>query len=448
MEHEPQLPQEVADIQETLAQGRHVVQQMKDSMAQLRRQVAEARVQVRGDGDVPSEIARVFDALTQDLLRASERTRLAEAAARGFIYEWSTTTGKTERSPALFDVLGYGPEEIDDDIVAWGNLIHPDDFAIVAARGLEGTAAQGYYALEYRVRHRQGHYVYVFDRGIVERDEEGNPLRVVGITTDISERRQAGDALQALNATLERRVAERTAELERANAELQRSNGELDRFAYVVSHDLKSPLRAVASLASWIEADAADVLPPAAKVHLDKLRGRVKRMQALLDDLLLFARAGRVLDVPEWVDPRALVQGIAELLNLPEGFQVQVAGDLPRLRCARPPFETVLRNLIGNAVKHHDRPQAGIVAVSARVEAGVAQFCVADNGPGIAPEHHARIFEIFQTLRPRDQVEGSGMGLAIAKKAVEAAGGRIWVESAPGEGAAFYFTWPQNPPPV
>jgi signal transduction histidine kinase len=127
---------------------------------------------------------------------------------------------------------------------------------------------------------------------------------------------------------------------------------------------------------------------------------------------------------------------------------VQVAGDLPRLRCARPPFETVLRNLIGNAVKHHHRPQGGIVAVSAHVEEGMVQFCVADNGPGIAPEHHARIFEVFQTLRPRDQVEGSGMGLAIAKKSVEAAGGRIWVESTPGEGAAFYFTWPQQPASV
>jgi signal transduction histidine kinase len=142
------------------------------------------------------------------------------------------------------------------------------------------------------------------------------------------------------------------------------------------------------------------------------------------------------------VDTQVLVNMIVELLHRPPGLQVVVQGELPTVHCEKPPLESVLRNLIGNAVKHHDRPQIAVVAISARRQRDMVEFCVRDNGPGIEPQYHARIFEVFQTLRPRDEIEGSGMGLAIVKKNVEAAGGTIWVESEPGRGAAFYFTWP------
>ena len=115
---------------------------------------------------------------------------------------------------------------------------------------------------------------------------------------------------------------------------------------------------------------------------------------------------------------------------------------LPSIRSERPPLEIVLRNLIENAIKHHHQPGAGVIQVTGRRRGELVEFCVADNGPGIAPQFHERIFEVFQTLRPRDEVEGSGMGLAIVKKTVESAGGAIWVQSAAGEGTAFFFTWP------
>ena len=142
------------------------------------------------------------------------------------------------------------------------------------------------------------------------------------------------------------------------------------------------------------------------------------------------------------VDPAALVAGIVDLLSPPPGFQITVDGPLPTLHVVRPPLETVLRNLLQNAIKHHDRPQEGRVTISVqRQQPGWVEFCVCDNGPGIDSRYHDRIFELFQTLRPRDDLEGSGMGLAIVKKTVESFGGSIRVESVPGQGAAFSFTW-------
>jgi signal transduction histidine kinase len=248
---------------------------------------------------------------------------------------------------------------------------------------------------------------------------------------------------------LEVRVQERT-------RELARSNKELDQFAYVASHDLKAPLRAVDHLANWISQDAAAVLPAASLEHLEKLRGRIRRMERLLDDLLAYSRAGRHLHAPEPVDTGSLVRDIWFMLAPPPGFAIEVLSPLPQLYTERVPLETVLRNLIGNAIKHHDRPDQGVVQVSAR-DISIAQgegegqgagefveFTIADNGPGIASQHHERIFQIFQSLKPRDQVEGSGMGLAVVKKTVENHGGRVDVVSN-GRGATFCFTWPKHP---
>lgn len=370
------------------------------------------------------------------LLRANQRAALAEAAVRGFVYELDLASGKGERSPGIYQMLGYRPEELGRDAPTWTELIHPDDYTGSVMGEIEKTLAEGStFSLEYRLRHRDGHYVYVWDQGIVERDAAGKAVRIVGIAADISQRKQFEQSLQDLNDTLEQRVAMRTVELER-------SNNELDRFAYVASHDLKSPLRAIDNLSLWIAEDSAAVLSPESQSHLAKLRGRVKRLEALLDDLLLYSRAGRRRRPPEWVDTPALVSSVVELLNPPRGMKVTVQDDMPCICCERVPFEVVMRNLVENAIKHHHEPASGAVAISARQQGDWVEFCVQDDGPGIDPEYHERIFEVFQTLRPRDELEGSGMGLAIVRKSVDSLGGRVWVESAAGKGAAFHFLWP------
>jgi PAS domain S-box-containing protein len=273
------------------------------------------------------------------------------------------------------------------------------------------------------------------------------------VATDLSEqRRQAEHLLQTrlrleqeialreneerFRSVLEERVVERTAELER-------SNRELDHFAYVASHDLKAPLRAIDNLSKWIESDAAALLPPDSQEHLAKLRGRVHRMERLLDDLLAYSRAGRVQHAPERVATGDLVRSIFDLLSPPPEFQLIMEEPLPTLVTQRVPLETVLRNLMGNAIKHHQRKD-GLIRVTARDMLNWVEFSVEDDGPGIAPGFHERIFELFQTLQPRDQVEGSGMGLAIVKKTVESMGGHTAVDSAAGKGAVFRFTWPKS----
>jgi signal transduction histidine kinase len=229
---------------------------------------------------------------------------------------------------------------------------------------------------------------------------------------------------------------------------LQRSNRELDQFAYVASHDLKAPLRAINHLATWIAQDAGQLLPAPSMEHLEKLQGRVRRMETLLDDLLAYSRAGRLRHPAEVVDITDIINNVTDILVPPAGFRVQMIGKLPVLRVERSPLETVFRNLIGNAIKHHHNPAEGTVEISAEISAQdrgeFVEFVVKDNGPGIAEEFHQRIFEMFQTLQPRDLVEGSGVGLAIVKRMIESRGGSIQVESSVGSGATFRFTWPRR----
>jgi PAS domain S-box-containing protein len=348
------------------------------------------------------------------------------------------------------DITGYSREELIGKHLQ--DITHPDDLAIdlalrekLVAGELKGMR------VEKRYLRADGSTVWAQVTGSLAYDlDSGNPLYFIGVVEDISERkvltlenerlyfaaRAAERTLRKLNETLEERVAERT-------AELQRSNRELDRFAYVASHDLKAPLRAIDNLSKWIETDADDLLPPASQEHLAKLRSRVQRMERLLDDLLAFSRAGRVQHAPEHVVTADLVRSIFDLLAPPPEFRLVVDDSLPGLITQRVPLETVLRNLIGNAIKHHHRTD-GCIRVTAIDKLDLVEFSVADDGPGIAPNFHQRIFELFQTLQPRDRVEGSGMGLAIVKKTVESMGGSINVDSAAGNGAVFRFTWPKS----
>jgi signal transduction histidine kinase len=167
-------------------------------------------------------------------------------------------------------------------------------------------------------------------------------------------------------------------------------------------------------------------------------------MNTLLDDLLAYARAGRQRHPAEVVDARDIINDVSDMLAPPAGFTVKIVGRLPVLQVERAPLETVFRNLIGNAIKHHTHPAQGFVEISAEDGDEFVEFAVKDNGPGIAPAFHERIFEMFQTLKPRDQMEGSGVGLAVVKRSVESRGGTIQVESNVGEGTTFRFTWPKR----
>jgi signal transduction histidine kinase len=231
---------------------------------------------------------------------------------------------------------------------------------------------------------------------------------------------------------------------ERVEADLRRSNGDLDQFAYSASHDLKAPLRGIRNLTDWIAEDVAATASADTLENLALVHNRVERLDLLLDGLLNYARIGRSGGRAEDVDVARVVADITQDLAPAAGFSVVVRGELPILCVDRAPFEQVLRNLIGNGLKHQDRG-TGTVTVSARDLGSAVEFRVEDDGPGIAAHFHERIFQMFQTLNPRDEREGSGMGLAIVKRTVESYGGSVLIDSAPPRrGSAFVFVWPKQ----
>jgi signal transduction histidine kinase len=230
--------------------------------------------------------------------------------------------------------------------------------------------------------------------------------------------------------------------LERHASELARSNRDLDQFAHVVSHDLKAPLRGIASLATWVADDCGDALSGESREHLSLLEQRAKRMSQMIDGVLTYSRVGRTQEVPERVDSRAVLEEVIDLLDPPPDVRVRLEGRLPVVRFERTQLLQVFQNLIGNAVVHLGKP-SGVVVVSCRERAGEFEFSVRDDGVGIPEQQFERIFKLFQALNP--EREGTGVGLAIVKKIVEMHGGSVSVESTVGAGTTFRISIPKDP---
>jgi light-regulated signal transduction histidine kinase (bacteriophytochrome) len=247
------------------------------------------------------------------------------------------------------------------------------------------------------------------------------------------------------NETLKQRVSERTAQLEAANKELEAANKELEDFAYAASHDLKAPLRVIHNTSRWLEEDLQQHLTGDSRENMKLLRGRVVRMERLLDDLLEYSRIGRATDKPqlELIAGDALMSAVLAVISPPDGFKISVSAGFAGIQVGRMPLQQVLFHLIGNAIKHHDKSKGHIeIAVEERDTDYV--FAVKDDGPGIPAQFHDQIFKTFQTLKPRDEVEGSGMGLAIVRKQAEMCGGKVTVESSEGDGSIFRLVWPKQ----
>lgn len=246
-----------------------------------------------------------------------------------------------------------------------------------------------------------------------------------GIVRDISERK---------------RVEEQQARLLH---ELESANEELRNFAYVVSHDLKAPLRAIGSLADWVVTDYADKFDDEGKGHMQLLLGRVRRMDGLIDGILQYSRVGRVKEANVAVDLDQLVHEVVDLLGPPANIVITIDDPLPVVVAERTRLQQVWQNLLSNAIKYMDKP-AGRIRVGCVAVGNKWKLSVSDNGPGIEERHFERIFQLFQTLAPRDRVESTGVGLALVKKIVELYGGEVWVESKVGEGSTFFFTLPRT----
>jgi len=256
-------------------------------------------------------------------------------------------------------------------------------------------------------------------------DENGEIIATVHIAKDITNRKGAEER-QAM-----------------FFKEIKRINHELEDFAYIVSHDLKAPLRGVKTLADWISADYADKLGDEGREQMDLLLLQVKRMHNLIDGVLEYSRVGRVKEEQVQINLNGLVREVIDMVAPPGNIEITIENELPVIERERTRIMQVFQNLLSNAVKYMDKPQ-GRVSIGCVEEDGFWKFSVADNGPGIEEKHFERIFKIFQTLSPRDEFESTGVGLAVIKKIVELYGGKIWVESEPGKGSTFFFTLPKK----
>lgn len=223
---------------------------------------------------------------------------------------------------------------------------------------------------------------------------------------------------------------------------LKRKNQELDQFAHIVSHDLKAPLRGIDNVVSWIEEDHVTEISPKLMEYIQIIKGRLIRAENLIHGILSYARIGKETQEKEEVDLNQLVDEIGEALMMKSGLKLIIYPKLPKLFTEKVPLLQIFSNLIGNAVKHHDK-RNGFIKVYHMEYLQHYEFFVEDNGPGIGKNYHKKIFVIFQTLQERDSVESTGVGLAIVKKILDDRNQKIHIISDAGKGAIFSFTWPK-----
>ena len=357
----------------------------------------------------------------------------------------------------LYNVLELAPALV---LITRGPA-HAIQFANAAARRLAGdrpleglrlehalpeVARQGLLALFDRVYREFEPYIGVEDRVRVE--PPGMPPLEVYLNRVLQPltlpNGDRGVFLHNVNVTREvearREVERKAAELGRLAAELERSNAELDQFAYATSHDLKAPLRGISHLTTWLQQDHADDLEGQALAYVKLIDSRVHRLESMIDGLLEYSRAGRSEEASEPVDLARLVDEVVDLIPGRQGLSVEVEGVFPTIVTAGVRVRQVLQNLVANAVNYADTR----VVIRCRADAGGEwlQFAVIDDGPGIDPRDHERIWGVFQRLERGDDKGGTGIGLALVRRIVQEAGGDAWLESVPGEGATFLFTWP------
>ncbi|HZX29970.1 MAG TPA: MASE3 domain-containing protein [Rhodocyclaceae bacterium] len=412
---------------------------LKEEEARLEQLVGERTAELR-DALIQSH------RLTDSLQVSEDRLRLGLRCARMNMFEYDPVSGVAHREGYINEVLGLPSETTGAEFMA---QLHPDDRPRFVAL-CEGVCRERpNYVFDYRFRLADGSYRWLADHAEALFDAEGKPVRLLGVCSDISERKQAEMEIQRLNADLERRVEERT-------AQLQASNKELQSFTYAASHDMKGPLGRINAFSTLLEKHYGELLTGDGRMFLDLIRRNASRLTVLIDDLLDHAQIEqRALDVQP-VDLAGAVQGV---LNEKEddireaGAEVKVhLPDVPITVRAHPHgLSQVLRNLVENALKYSAEATPPSIDIGAEVEGAHCRLWVRDNGIGFDMAYHDSIFEIFRRLHTYEEFSGSGVGLAIVRKAVDRMGGRVWAESSPGRGAAFFVelpVWVEAPSPI
>jgi PAS domain S-box-containing protein len=401
---------------------------------------AQSVPEMNADGELIGHVGTVTDVNHQKqsekaLKESEERFRSTfEQAAVGIAH--ADKNGKFIRvNQKLCDILGYTRFELLGRTFL--EVTYQDDLEsdLKQVCNLLSGKIQNF-SMEKRYIRKDGSVIWVEMTVSLVRRANDEPDYFLSVIKDISQRKQAQTQLQLRAQEQE----ELNILLTETTSELRKRNSELDQFAYVASHDLKAPLRAIANLSQWLEDDLSEVLEPENLRHLELLRQRVYRMEALINGLLQYSRIGRVDNELEVVDVNQLLTEIIDELAPPENFTIEVKTLMPTLTTKGMMLRRVFTNLIDNAITHHNGSQ-GKIEVSAINKGKYYEFAVSDDGGGISPQYHDKIFVIFQTLQARDQKETTGVGLSIVKKIIETEGATITVDSDIDKGATFRFTW-------
>jgi PAS domain S-box-containing protein len=379
--------------------------------------------------------------LSEEKLKASEeRLRLTMEAAQIGIWDWDVINDQYYASPIYYSMLGYRPKEGPADRNEWMQRLHPDDKQAVREKiqkVLSRTCDD--YSYEARLRHADGSYKWQWSVGYgAQCDQNGKLTRMLGLRMDIDDRKRAEEELARYHEHLEELVQERTAELEAANKEL-------DAFAYSVSHDLRAPLRHIDGFMELLQKKTGPALDEQSRHYMAAISGSAQKMTLLVDDLLSFSRMGRQAMSFKQVDLAIMVREvICELEPDAAGRDITWhVGELPTVSGDAAMLRMVLANLIANALKFtRPRPQARIEVGSLPGQASEAVIFVRDNGVGFDMTYADKLFGVFQRLHHADEFEGTGIGLANARRIIARHGGRTWAEGKVDQGATFNFALP------
>lgn len=362
--------------------------------------------------------------IAADLEISQERFALAVKGTNAGVYEWDLRKSTTYVSTTWKHLLGYADDEL--DIVPTSkfvDIVHPDDIQRIGSLIGEHMKNLLPYQTELRMKTRHGNYRWFSDSGSFKTDDEGNPTKLVGSIIDIDDRKKAEEEILS------------------KNVQLAKTNEELDRFVYSASHDMRAPLSSLLGLINISEkTDNINEL----HAYLQMMKGRIKTMEGFIKEVTDYSRNTRLDLVLEKTDLEEVIKEVTQNLSDMTAGKVRIEIDLPEkiiLLTDANRLRVILNNLISNAYKYHrlDQPDPYIF-FSAKKTNNRVVVKVKDNGSGIEPDYHHKIFDMF--FRASIKSEGSGLGLYIVKETLQKLGGTIWVESAPGEGSTFTFAFP------
>ena len=370
----------------------------------------------------------------ETLRKIKSRYELAVKAGKVVVWDWDPWTNEIYVDPAFQTVLGFESEEIHNGLDDWLRKVHPDDVELVRTAvmaHLEGGTE--HFELEYRMLHQDGSIRWFLTRGSSLRGADNKPYRLIGTNTDITEYKRADEALRLAHLELSRKAAD-----------LEAANKELAQYAYVVSHDLKTPLRAVRNYADFLAEDLDHRLDGEQREHLYGLIEAVNEAETLVEDLLELSRVGRKNVPVEPIDLNGFLEDMVASLDISTGTEIKLAETWPTIEAQLPLLRQIFQNLIQNGLIFNESVPKRLELGWHESESDQYEFFIRDNGIGIKPQYQEQIFNVFQRLHSHEKYPGTGVGLAIVKKAVEKLQGSVRVESAEGLGSTFFVTLPKT----